>query len=118
MQRVEVDRTKLLDILRTNRDEHRNLFEKALSIYQERLLKHLERRIEEVKKGQKIDHYIRMPVPEDHTSDYDRVIKMVEMSLSDEIELTAADFSQYVMDDWSWKESFASNTTSYLTSAP
>lgn len=114
MNKVTVKRDELLNILITNRDSHRQTFEKALDVYRERILKVLEKRIEDVRKGRKIEHFIKLPEPEDHTQDYQRVIKMVEMSITDEIELSSSDFSQYVMDSWSWRESFLANTSSYL----
>jgi hypothetical protein len=44
-----------------------------------------------------------LPEPQDHTIDYDRVIKMLEMSVDSLIELDEGAFDQYVMDNWSWK---------------
>jgi hypothetical protein len=113
MQKVTVRREELLERLRHNRDNHRTIFEKALDGYRERLLEELEGRLEDLRKGRKIDQYIGLPEPEDHTSDYDRVITMVEMSISDEIELSSTEFAQFVMDQWSWREGFVTTASNY-----
>jgi hypothetical protein len=73
----------------------------------------LEGRIRDLKRGRHIDQYLRLPEPEDHTDDYDRVLAMAEMSVDEEIELNADDFAMYVMDQWHWKQSFTETTSYY-----
>lgn len=114
MKEVKVRKSELREIVQVNRDGHRTIFEKALEVYKERMVEHLEKMIDDVHKGRKIEHFIRMPEPEDHTDDYDRVLKMIDMSVDDEMVIGSSEFAQYVMDDWNWKESFANNTGSYL----
>lgn len=50
----------------------------------------------------------RTPAPEDHTREYDRVIRMVEMEVRDEIEIVERDFQSFVMDDCDWSANWAS----------
>lgn len=114
MREVTVTKEDLRSRVQHNRDEHRQVFEKALDIYRERILQHLEAKIAQVKKGEKIEHYIALPEPEDHTKDYERVLSMIDMSVDEQITLTSLEFAQYVMNDWPWRESFAANTGSYL----
>lgn len=118
MNTVRVNRAELLEKLRANRENHRALFEEAFENYRKFMLEELERRIEEVKVGKQIDHYIRLQAPQDHTEDYDRVILMAEMSLSDEIELSQQHFGAYVMDQWQWKTDFMANATTYTAGSP
>jgi hypothetical protein len=113
MDEVKVKVAALRERVQHNRDQHRAVFEKALEVYKERLLAHLELKVEQVKKGERIEHYIALPVPEDHTKDYDRILNMLDLSVDDEVTITQREFAMYVMDDWAWKESFYSNTVSY-----
>lgn len=113
MRTVKIGKAALLDKLRENREQHREVFLKAQDGYKQFLIKELEQRLDEAQKGMKVDRFIRLEEPEDHTSDYDRVIMMAEMSVDDEIELTEQDFSQFVMDQWSWKQAFAATAGTY-----
>jgi hypothetical protein len=113
MQTVKIPRAALLDKLRANRDQHRDVFLEALEGYRTYLVKELERRLDEVKNGMKVDHLIRIDEPQDHTKDYDRVIQMAEMSVDDIIELNARDFAQFVMDEWGWKQEFIATAGTY-----
>ena len=58
-----------------------------------------------------------MPVPEDHTEDYDREILMLKMEIEAVITLTAGEFDRYVMDNWGWKASFTTSNAPYLGEA-
>ena len=113
MRTVTVDRDIFIEEVATNRENHRAVFEEALGGYQTRLTRELERRLHDLRKGRRIDHYIRLPEPEDHTDDYDRVLKMAAMSVRDTIELTEEEFGQYVMDQWHWKQAFTDSTELY-----
>lgn len=113
MRTVKIGRAALLDKLRENREQHREVFLKAQEGYKQFLIKELEQRLDEAQRGLKIDRVIRLDEPTDHTGDYDRVIMMAEMSVDDEITLTDVDFGQYVMDDWAWKQAFAATAGTY-----
>jgi hypothetical protein len=112
---VEVHKDELLEKLQRNRDNHRATFEKALEGYKRELYKELNYRISELTAGRVPNRHIQLPEPEDHTNDYDRVITMVEMSVSDTIKLTAQEFAQFVMDDWGWKQAFTNTSQRYIS---
>lgn len=113
MQEITVNRTELLTKLRDNRVQHRSMFEAALEKYRERCILELESRLEDIRAGYGINVLVNLPVPQDHTSDYDRVILQAEMSISDEITLTDQEFEAYVMDNWKWKQQFTTTNASY-----
>lgn len=113
MRTVTVDRDEFVATVQTNRDNHRSVFEAALKGYRRRWIRELERRLVDVHEGRQIDQYFRLPEPEDHTDDYDRVLTMARMSVDDVIELTEDEFGQYVMDQWHWKNEFTNTTTMY-----
>ncbi|MEK6882860.1 MAG: hypothetical protein AABY22_24770 [Nanoarchaeota archaeon] len=47
-----------------------------------------------------------MVFPEDHTQDYDLAIRKVELSVWENIALQENEFNNYVMNNWSWKNTF------------
>jgi len=55
--------------------------------------------------------------PSEHTKDYDRAIKALEMTTLTEINLTEQQFAAWVMDDWSWKAAFTSTFNAYVGAA-
>lgn len=114
MKVVTVDRDDFLQKVRANRAGHRQVFEAALSGYRDRLTRELERRIYDLKRGRRVDQYIGLPEPEDHTEDYDRVITMAEMSVLEVVELSEDEFAMYVMDQWRWKQSFSETSARYV----
>lgn len=44
--------------------------------------------------------------PSCHQEDYNKIIKMIELSVYDEFKLNTNEFNNYVMNDWSWKAAF------------
>ena len=64
--------------------------------------------------GRRVDQYIGLPEPDDHTADYDRVITMAEMSVLDVVDLSEDEFGMYVMDQWHWKQSLGESTARHL----
>lgn len=116
-QNVTVDKGELLKILRENRNLHREVFEAACEGYRNKAIELLDGYLKELRAGHRPQIAIHLPPPEDHTPDYDRVIRMYEMHLEDKIELDEETFSAYVMDDWSWKRQFLATNSSYAAGA-
>lgn len=117
MDKVLLKRDDLLEALRVNRDAHQAIFDEAVEGYEKEAVAKLQRYIRDIKKGGRKDISFMMPAPVNQVKDYDRVIKMVEMSIPDEIELTQQEFQMYVMDDWSWKNNFITTNSAYSITA-
>jgi len=117
MKAIKVDKVTLIKTLEQNRQKHRAIFEEALEGYKTAIIAWLEKRLELVKQGKIINHYIQMEQPKDQTKDYDRAIGMLKLSLDKQIELTEQDYSQYVLDDWSWKKQFLHSNSAYSKTA-
>lgn len=111
---VTVNKEVLLEHIRTNRNGHRDMFLKAIEGYRAAVIKELEMSLALAKEGKSFRRVIELEEPRDHTKDYDRIIKMLELSLSKEIEITEDQFQMYVMDEWGWKDQFISTASSYL----
>lgn len=117
MESVKVKRDELVTIMTENRDRHREIFEEAVEGYRTEAVRLLEEHIDRIKNGSLIRVAVSIPMPEDHTSDYDRVIKMATMSVDDQLELTDLDFTYYVMDNWHWKRQWLTTNSAYSPTA-
>ena len=104
---------QLIDILRRNREKHHDLYLVAMNEWRDQVVEELSQFTDRLMKGDKVLIRSRLPVPEDHTEDYDTAIKMLELSVDDTIELSEHDIEEYVMDRWGWYASFAANTLRY-----
>ena len=117
MRPVRVDKKKVLEALKENRSTHRAIFEEAVEGYRKEVVKQLEKHIKQMKSGKPKRTYISIPYPEDHTSDYDDAIEMLEMSLDESIDLDAEAFKAFYKDDWSWKNQFLASNSGYSRTA-
>lgn len=114
---VTVRKLELLKVLQENRAKHRRVFEAALKGYRKEALKQLDELVRELKAGHTPLVRMVLPLPQDHTSDYDRVIRMLGMHVSDDFTLPEQEFAWYVEDDWAWKRQFLSISNSYAAAA-
>jgi hypothetical protein len=114
---IVVPKETLLAKLRENRDAHQAIFEEAVEGYKKRAVELLEGHIERIRKGSLERVHVVLPMPENHKDDYDRVIAMLEMDISNTVEIPEDDFTAYVMDDWAWKHGFLTSTASYSDTA-
>jgi len=113
MDTITVPKGELIATLRQNRDEHRELFLKAQEVYREQMIAELDRALTEAKNGGRIIRSFRLPIPEDHTDDFDTAIGMLEWDTGDTVKLTQREYMTYVKNEWGWQQSFRANTMSY-----
>lgn len=106
MKTVRVRADEIREIVQRNREQHEKIFREAIDGYRKECEKLLQEHIESLRDGKIRKVAIALPFPENHMRDYDRVIKMLELSTEKEIELSESDFASYVMDDWEWKWQF------------
>lgn len=104
---------ELLATVRANKVTHREQFLRALDGYHARLIEEFERRLTDLRKGRAVEVAIRLPEPADHTADYDREIRMLEMHQGDTIPIGMHLFDQLVMDNWGWKQQFTATNAQY-----
>ena len=114
MELITVIKTELVEKLRANRSEHRAMFLKAQEQYREAMIAEFDRALAEARNGGQIRRAFSLPVPEDHTADFDTAIEMLEWDQGKTVQLSYHDFQQYVQNQWGWRASFAANTESYL----
>lgn len=111
--KVTVSKNELLATLRANREQHQATYVKAMEGYRAALIDELGRLLLDAREGRPVSHTINLVQPSQHIKDYDRVIRMLEMSQADEIVISESQFNQYVMDDWNWKTTFLASNTRY-----
>jgi hypothetical protein len=115
MQKNRIDKTKLIAIVKTNREKHHAEWTQAQRKYQELLARKLDELAALVKTAIFKDESfalhkdIMRPIgeiiePVNKTEDYDMVLTMLELSVDDVIELEDHEFKSYVMDKWDWSE--------------
>ena len=117
MQEVTIKKSDLLTALIKNRTEHRERYEEAVEGYKDEVVRLLEDHLVTIRKNPSARIVVNLPAPEDHTSDYTRVIRMTEMSVDETITLLQDEFAAYVMDDWSWKHAWTASNVGYVTAA-
>jgi len=106
----------VLAILETNQSNHRLQFIAAVDAYRKLAIGKMEERIQQIRYGGNFDLGFGLPVPEDHTDDYQRVIKMLELTLragESYVILGEQQVAQYVMDDWHWSTLVTSTNEFY-----
>lgn len=112
---VTVDRTELLGIIRQNREAHRATFEKAVKVFTDKLIAWHKEQAKILLRGGEAAHWHSLPVPEDHTEDYDTIISMLEMHVEPTLVLSFREYDNFVRDNWGWSKTFAANTQSYVS---
>ncbi len=73
--------------------------------------------LEAIRAGKRVVHSISLAQPSDQTEEYDRAIKMVEMTQADTIELEEDRFDNLVMDRWAWTRQFMHSNSFYSEKA-
>lgn len=111
---VVVDKEELLTVLRGNRAKHREIFLKAQEGFRKRAIQELDRSLADARAGNEIRLAVHLPIPEDHTGDYDREIRMLEMHIEHTVKIRAQLFDQIVMDHWGWSGIFNATSSPYL----
>ena len=115
MRKVTINQTELLGILRENRDTHEREYNDAYAGYLTSCVESLEELVAEFKaKERETVQWTEFP-QQSQVKDYDRVIRMLELSVDDEIELTSEEFANYVQDEWHWKDNWTISNSNYIS---
>jgi hypothetical protein len=112
-----VNKDELLGILRENREKHRAVFEAALEGWRKDAIAHCNTIASQLKAGKRTRVHIIMPMPADHTADYDRAIRSLELHTQPTIQLDERDAAQLIQDDWGWKHEWARTSNRYAADA-
>lgn len=113
MNSVKVAISDLLRTLETNRAEHIKDFDEAMEGYKVSMLKELLSKVKTIKKIGKVSHMFTTVVPVSYEKDFDEAIAQLEWSVDKEVLLTAGEFKQLVLNEWSWQNSFKTTIGMY-----
>ncbi len=114
---IKVNKADLVAKITEERDKHKALYDEAVVVYKTRFVREAERfardAVDRANDGLVFVQFTWLPVPEEHTEDFDRAIEMLAWEVEDEVTLSEHDFATLVQNQWGWARAFASNTTSY-----
>lgn len=116
MNSVKINRDELLKIVTENRSKHIADYEESVTDYKAAAIKLAESNLELVKTGdlKEIVKFKSLPAaPVSHEKEYNRAIRMLELSVETVIEIEEDVFNQLVLDEWGWKNAFVAASTMY-----
>ena len=116
MNIVNINRDELLAIVRDNKEKHIEQFKESIADYKKAALQIAKDNLALVRTGQ-VEEIAKVknmpPKPVSFENEYNRAIRMLELSVDEVIELQQDVFNQLVLDEWHWKQAFVSNSTIY-----
>lgn len=117
MKEVTIQKDEALKALKSNRKSHRKIFEEAVEGFKNRAEEALSDTLDRIQQGKIEAVQVFLPRPVDHSKDYDREIRMLELSVDDTVTLSQQDFASFVMDDWAWRREFVTTNAAYSQTA-
>lgn len=140
MKKVKAKTAKLLEAIKANLEAHKEAYKQAYGGYKitalEALAEYKTKSLKDIKElREKIEDSSHAkgdaPVslylpsaffadrpPEDHSKDYEVVIKMLEFETEETVEIMQDQFECYVMDRWKWKDEFVASNRTYAAKLP
>lgn len=137
MNQIVVEKEKLLNILKENKEQHIKDYKEAMKGYRvgvvaglEKLVdtakdfvKEVEDALEDARNGGEMKVVFRLELwapfndlikPESHEEEYKLAFDMIELDVDTKVELTKGEFKQFVNDEWDWSENFNLQVTGSL----
>ena len=113
---VKVLRIKVLNTLKTNKEQHRKDFEEAMTVWIEKAKEKVKDVLSQLNSDKASDvnlSSVNLPKPVSFEKEYEKTIKMIELEVRPEIDISSYDFERFFLDNWDWKNNFLSNTMIY-----
>lgn len=117
MESVTVDKSELIKTIQDNLKEHVSIYDEAVVKYRSQLEKKISDMLDQVRSGDDVPHVIDLIKPVTYAKQYEQALRMLEMSVDEQITLEEETFKNLVMDDWRWKENFLHSNSSYSPKA-
>ena len=110
-----VKREALLEALKSNRAKHKDDYEDMLLGWRDKTRQHLEKQMAAINSDQWRTFQApgALAKPPCFLADYDVALRMFEMEVDDTVDLEGPQFQAFVLDDWGWKQAWASNMVAY-----
>lgn len=114
---VTVLKLGLLGAIKANREKHEREYTEALGGYADKVRSMFQRGASSTASASKIQELAAevraLVVPASHLSDYDCVIRMLEMAVPEQVTISQGQFQNYVLDEWIWTKAFKNVSSSY-----
>ena len=147
MKEINIEKTKLLEVIRANRDRHLADYTTAMREYVLEITEDVHGLGKELLQFKNtvdtLDTSVAVSAddlktfttaltkvssawyqkagchtqPVSFAKEYDSIIRKLELSHDEIIQLSDAEFEKYVMDNWQWKQEFTNQTIGYLAKA-
>jgi hypothetical protein len=115
--KIKVNKNELLASLKSNREKHASDYQKAKAGFIKLLDKELEKKLQNLRDGKKIELSFDNKKPESYLKEYDDVIGMLELSVDNELTLNHQQYKQYVQNEWDWTRTWSTSNVAYLSAA-
>lgn len=143
---IQVNRLRLIETLEANRTKHIQDYEEAMAGYKAILLSKIDEAFADAKKQLELkyektklrvssftdsdiakqrdsftlidDITVEMKVPRSYAKEYDAAIDMAKWDVRETLELTNAEFTCFVRDQWDWKPGFEAVSMLYKVGSP
>jgi len=111
---VRVSKNFLLEKLESKRKAHKSVYKKAVRGWHLQTIATLEEELKKAKADKEYQPSCFITKPTNYIKYYDKTIDLLRASLDKEFVLTSSEFSQYVRDEWSWKDGFMATVSGCL----
>lgn len=115
--KVNVEKDKLLEILKANREKHAKDYDYAKTGFRKLLIIELQKKLKSAKEGKKVVLIFKNQKPTNHLKDYDEIIGMLELSTDKELKLNQQQYKQYVNNEWNWVKHWSTSNSAYIGAA-
>lgn len=123
---LSYNRHDLIETLKQNLEEHKKIVQEARQNFKTRLLEEIDKMVENIREKATVDQVIEdfhdlttvnLEPPRDYSKEYEETIALFELAEGDSVELTAAEFKNYFLDEWHWARDFLVSNAPYSISA-
>ncbi len=95
---IKVNKDKLIEQIRKNKENHIVEYDKAVVAYKEEALRQLNEQIKKVEEGSLIAS-LNLVTPINNAENYDKIIEMFEWEVDDVVSLEQQEFNEFVQDE-------------------
>jgi hypothetical protein len=119
LKTVNINKIQLINILKENLKKHAEDLDKVLINYRQEMIIKFQDHLTMFKTANTPKDIMELELnmwpqkPISHIDDYNKALRMAELSVDDVIELDEREFSKFVMDEWAWKQEFEMTKTLY-----
>jgi len=117
MNKVKIEKGKLLDQIEINRTEHKFIYEEAIIGWKKEVTEALTDALHDATEGISFDTKFDIEEPMHHLKEYDEILEMIRWHDEDYIELDKIEFNRYIRDNWEWMYGFLGNASTYSSSS-